>query len=109
MRKLFLVLILLMLPSIAWASTSRLECSADTGMFMNDRVVETFLLGGRYTTWTSRRGLNKNEDWKVQSYDFYPYGVRVALIHRETRQEKEITFNNGWICRSVWIEDRREE
>ncbi len=109
MKKLFLVLMLLVLPSMAWASTSRLECSADTGVSMADRVVETFLWGGMHITWTSIGGLNKNEDWRVESYGFNPYGVKVRLIHIETGQMKEIIFNNGWICRSVWTEDRREE
>ena len=109
MKKILLVLMLLVLPSIAWADTRMLKCSADTGITVSDRVIETFLWGGMHITWDGRKGLNKNEDWRVQSYYFYPYGIKVSLIHIETGQEKEITFNNGWICRSTWIEDRREE
>ena len=105
MKRLALVLMLLMLPSMAWANTSVLECSADTGVVEGNRIIETFAWGGQHTTWSATYGLIIHEDWQVESFTFWPYGIKVKLNHVETRYTKEIIFNNGWICRHVWMEE----
>lgn len=104
MKRLALVLMLLMLPSMAWANTTILECTAPGGTVEGDRYIEMFVWGGEHNSWSAVEGWKKNEGWRVGSFNFWPYGISVNLKHIETGRTKQITFNN-WICRSVLLEE----
>jgi len=56
MKRLVLILMLLVLPSMAWANISTLECSAPGGTIEGDRYIETFVWGGGHQSWSAVRG-----------------------------------------------------
>jgi len=100
MKKLALILMLLMLPSMAWAGSSVLECSASKGIY----TIETFVWGGEHKIWTSITGWKTDEEWKVEYFSFEENAtVSVSLRHVNHGRGKIITFNSGWACRNLLI------